>query len=112
MPSLRRLERKRREKTIKPEIVTGNFELHYEEIVSRNRIALVAVFATGLVLLAAFVPSAVYQSVADTDQVSVEVESGVVTRPELVTKVEGDMTASGNGYIEFRLPVVNDATTP
>lgn len=98
------LKRGGRVKHIKrrPEAVTGSFELHYEDVVSRNRYALVALFASGLVLLAVFVPTAVYHSVADTGRVSVEAEGGVIIRPEYVTKVEGDVTASGNSYIEFR----------
>lgn len=99
-PSLRR--NKRREKN-KPEVVTGNFELHYEDVVSRNRFVLVALLASALVLLAAFIPTAVYHSVAKPDTVSVEAERGMVINPEYVSRVEGDMTASEDGYIEFRL---------
>jgi hypothetical protein len=102
MPSLRRGYKRRTEKR-KPEVVTGGFELHYEDVVNRNRFALIALFASGLVLLAAFIPSAVYQSVAEPDQISVEAEAGTVINPELVTLVEGDVTASENTYIEFRL---------
>lgn len=94
---------KRRVEKHKPEVVTGGFELHYEDVVNRNRFALVAVFASALVLLAAFIPNAVYESVAESDQVSVEAENGMVINPELVTRVEGDVTASDNTYIEFRL---------
>ena len=101
MPSLRRGAKTRREKH-KPEVVTGSFELHYEDVVSRTRIALVAVCATGLVLLAAFIPSAVYRSVAGNDKASVEVESGIIINPDSVIIVDNDITASGDGYIEFR----------
>ncbi len=87
----------------KPEVVTGDFELHYEDVITRNRYALVAIFASGLVLLAVFVPTAVYHSVAETDRVSVEAEQGLIINPEYVMKVEGDVTASGNTYLEFRV---------
>jgi hypothetical protein len=103
MPSLRRSAKARREKH-KPETVTGNFELHYEDVVKENRFAVIALFATGLVLLAVFVPKAVYHSVAGSDQVSVEAENGQVVNPELVIQVSGDISASEEGYIEFRLP--------
>lgn len=93
---------KTREKR-KPQVVTGDFELHYEEVISRNRYALVAVFAAGLVLIAAFVPGAVYQSVAENDRVSIEAERGKVVNPEFVEIVEGDVSASDNSYIEFKL---------
>lgn len=87
----------------KPEIVTGEFELHYEDVINKNRYALVALFASGLILLAAFVPSVVYESMADTDRVSIEAEAGIVANPELVNRVEGDATASDGSFIEFRL---------
>lgn len=102
MAILRRSGKEKREKH-KPEVVTGDFELHFEDIVNRNRFALVAVFASGLVLLAVFVPTAVYHSVADSERVSVEAERGRVNNPGLVEIIDKDMTASGNGYIEFRL---------
>ena len=98
-----RRSRKIRHEKHKPEVVTGEFELHYEDVVSRNRYALVAIFASGLVLLAVFVPTAVYHSVAETEQISVEAEQGLIINPEYVTKVEGDITASGNTYIEFKV---------
>ncbi len=100
MPTLRRGYKRRSDKH-KAEIVTGDFELHYEDIVNRNRIALVALFSSALILLAAFIPSAINQSVADTDQISVEAEVGKVINPELVKFIDGDITASEDGYIEF-----------
>lgn len=87
----------------KPAVITGEFELHYEDVINKNRYALVALFASGLVLIAAFVPSAVYESTANTERVSVEAESGYITNPELVTKVEGDPSASDSSFIEFSL---------
>lgn len=102
MAILRRNSKIRREKR-RPQVVTGNFELHYEDVINRNRFALVALFASGLVLLAVFIPSAVYHSVADTGRVSIEAESGSLTNPDLVRRVEGDVSASGNSYLEFQL---------
>lgn len=102
MPILRRSRKIKHEKR-RPQAVTGDFELHYEDVISRNRYALVALFASGLVLLAVFVPTAVYHSVADTGRVSVEAEQGLVIHPEYVKKVEGDVTASDNTYIEFQV---------
>ena len=102
MAILKRSRKVRHDKH-KPEVVTGDFELHYEDVISRNRYALVALLASGLVLLAVFVPTAVYHSVADTDSISLEAEQGMVINPEYVTKVEGDVTASDNTYIEFRV---------
>ncbi len=101
MPSLRRS--KSRPQKHKPEVVTGGFELHYEDVVQRNRYIVIGLFASGLILLAAFIPSAVYQSVAEQDIVSVEAEQGLIINPDYVRLVEGDMNASDDGYIEFRL---------
>lgn len=102
MAILKRNTKRPKQDKHKPEVVTGDFELHYEDVISRNRYLLVAVLSGGLVMLAAFVPSVVYRSAADTDRVSVEAEQGIVINPEFVTKVEGDVSASGNSYIEFR----------
>ncbi len=103
MAILKGVGKSRREKHKPVKAVTGDFELHYEDVINRNRFWIVALFASGLVLLAAFVPSAVYHSVAEQDQVSIEAETGLIINPELVTRAEGDVTASGNSYIEFRL---------
>ncbi len=96
---------KRRQKmtehTDRPTVVTGNFELHYEEVVRRNRFAIIALIAGGLLALGAFIPTAVYRSVADQNKVTVEVESGEVNNPILITEVHGDASASESGYIEF-----------
>jgi hypothetical protein len=102
MPTLRRGNKIRREKH-KPEAVTGSFELHYEDVVSRNRFALVLVFATSLLVLVAFIPSVVNRSVAGPDKASIEAEAGTIVNPELVTQVENDITASGDSYIEFQV---------
>lgn len=87
----------------RPQAVTGDFELHYEDVINRNRYALVAVFATGLVLLAVFVPSAVYESMADPDQISVEAENGLIINAQHVEKIKDDITASGNSFVEFKV---------
>jgi hypothetical protein len=47
-----------------PEIVTGRFDLHYEEIVQRNRFMVVTGAVILITGLAAYVPFAVYKSVA------------------------------------------------
>jgi len=101
MPSLRRGNKIRREKH-KPEVVTGSFELHYEDVVSRNRFALVILFGTGLLVLAAFIPSAVYRSVAGSDRASIEAESGIIINADFVKQIDNDVTASGDSYIEFQ----------
>ncbi len=102
MPSFRRNRRVRADKD-KPEVVTGSFELHYEEVVHRHRVVLIALFTTGLVLVATFIPSAVYHSIADTDKVSIEVEKGLFINSDRIQKIEGDITASDNAYIEFKV---------
>lgn len=101
MPSIRRGKKVRRDKH-HPEVVTGAFELHFEDVVHRNRFLVIALFAAALVLLAAFVPTVVYRSLARPDNISVEVENGIISNPELVEVVSGDITASDDGYIEFR----------
>jgi len=86
----------------RPEVITGNFELHYEEVVHNNRFIIVAFALTGLLAVAAFIPSAVYESTADSQRVSVEVETGKVANPNQVMIVKGDSTAASDGYIEFK----------
>ena len=85
----------------RPNIVTGNFALHYEEVVHQNRMFVVAFLATGLLAVAAFVPAAVYQSVADSQRVTVEIEQGTIINPSQVVIVKGDLEAGGESYIEF-----------
>lgn len=101
MAILGRQAKGRREKH-KPEVVTGDFELHFEDVINRNKFTLAAILSGGLILLAVVVPGAVYYSAADTDIVSVEVEHGSVINPERVVKTESDVTASDGGFIEFR----------
>ncbi len=102
MAILNRGNKTRRDKH-KPAVITGEFELHYEDVINKNRYTLVALFASGLVLLAVFVPSAVYESMAGSERVSIEAESGLIVNPELVTKVQGDASASEGSFIEFSL---------
>jgi hypothetical protein len=101
MPTLRRGYRRRSDKQ-KPEIVTGSFELHYEDVVNQNRFAIVLVFTSVLIAVAAFIPRVIDTSVADTDKVSIEAEKGDVINQNLVEFISGDVTASENSYIEFR----------
>jgi hypothetical protein len=104
MARLKRL-RKRSDKyqahVDRPNVITGNFEMHYEEVVHQNRFVIIAFVLTGLLAVAAFIPSAVYQSTADSQRIVVEVENGKVTNPTQVTIIKNDTAAGGNGYIEF-----------
>jgi hypothetical protein len=111
MPSLRRSVRRRTPKN-QPEIVTGNFELHYEDVIHRHSKMVVALFATGLIALAVFIPKAVDQSSAGVERVTVEIESGQVSNPTFVSRVGGDISAGNDTYIEFSgIPCVQQATT-
>ncbi len=85
----------------RPNVITGNFDLHYEDVVRRNRFAIVAFLATGLLAVAAFIPAAVYESTADSKRVTVEVENGKITNPSQITIVKGDSETGNDGYIEF-----------
>ena len=53
MPSIPFIKRKNKHQAHvdRPLTVTGNFELHYEEVVRRNRLAIIAFVATGLAAL-------------------------------------------------------------
>jgi hypothetical protein len=93
-----------------PEVVTGSFDLHYEELVNRNRHMIIAVFAIGLVILAAVVPFAVFHSLAGGDFFGAEVETGTLSSTTLITKTT-DTTASGNSYITFKLPACPSGQT-
>ena len=95
-----------------PEVVTGNFELHYEDVIHRHSKLVVALFASGLLMLGVFIPKAVDQSSAGSDHVTVEVELGKVSNPTYVSKVSGDISAGNDSYIEFSgIPCVQQATT-
>jgi hypothetical protein len=85
----------------RPTVITGNFEMHYEEVVHQNRFVIIVFALTGLLAVAAFIPAAVYRSTADSQRVIVEVATGTITNPQKVTVVRGDTTAGGDGYVEF-----------
>ncbi len=85
----------------RPNAITGNFELQYEDVVHRNRFAIIAFVLTGMLAVGAFIPAAVYRSTADSKRVIVEVENGIITNPSQITVIKGDIAAGGNGYIEF-----------
>ncbi|CAN5443199.1 hypothetical protein BH10PAT3_BH10PAT3_1410 [soil metagenome] len=103
MPSLKRLSRRNKHQAHvdRPVIITSNFELQYEEVLRRNRFAIIAFLATGLLAVAAFIPAAVYQTTADNQRVTAEVESGKITNPAQVTVIHGDSAAGGDSYVEF-----------
>lgn len=104
MPTLPRIKRrhaKHQAHVDRPIVVTGNFELNYEDVLRRNRFVIIALMATSLLAVAAFIPSAVYQSTADSQRITVEVENGKITNPAQLTVVKGDTAAGGDGYIEF-----------
>jgi hypothetical protein len=85
----------------RPIVVTGKFDLHYEDVVRRNRFAVIAFILTGLLALAAFVPAAVYRSVADSQRIIIEAENGKFTNPSGIIVIKGDNAAGGNSYIQF-----------
>jgi len=96
IPKLRRRGEKHQSHVDRPITVTGNFELHYEEVVKHNRFAIIAFLTTGLVAVAAFVPAAVYQSVAGTETVTVESEEAELSNG---AQVGSDESAAGGQYI-------------
>ena len=100
MPKIKR-NNKHQARVDRPVVITGNFELHYEDVLRRNRLAIVAFMVTGMLAVAAFIPAAVYQSTADNERVTIDVETGKITNPTQVTIIKGDEQAGGNGYIEF-----------
>ena len=102
IPSLlKRRNNKHQAHVDRPAIITGNFELHYEDVVRRNRFIIISFVATGLLAVAAFVPAAVYQSTADNQRVTIEAEDGKITNPAQIIIIKGDNDAGEDGYIEF-----------
>lgn len=85
----------------RPNAITGNFELHYEDVIHRNRFVIIAFVLTGMLAVGAFIPAAVYQSTADSKRIIIEVEDGEITNPAQITIIKGDTAAGGDGYIEF-----------
>ena len=100
MPSVPFIKRKnkRQAHVDRPLTVTGSFELHYEEVMRRNRLAIIAFVATGLIAIAAFIPTAVYHSVAGTETVTVEPEDASLNDKVQVGK---DPDTSGGEFILF-----------
>lgn len=98
VPSLVKRRSRRQGHVDRPTTVTGNFELHYEEVVRNNRFAIIAFLATGLIAVAAFIPTAVYQSVAGSDAATVESEDANLSGN---AKVGTDSEASGGRFIMF-----------
>ena len=85
----------------RPNAITGNFELHYEDVVHHNRFFVITFILTGMLAVGAFIPAAVYQSTADSKRIIVEVENGTIINPSQITVIKGDTAAGGDGYIEF-----------
>lgn len=85
----------------RPVVITGKFDLHYEDVVRRNRFVIIAFVLTGLLAVAAFIPAAVYESTADSQRIIIEAEKGNVSNPDGLTIIKGDTTAGDNGYIQF-----------
>ena len=101
MPSFPRRRNKHQARVDRSTVITGNFDLHYEDVLRRNRFVVVAFISAGLLAVAAFIPTAVYRSTADSQRVIIEVETGKITNPAEVTIVKGDISAGGDSYIEF-----------
>lgn len=85
------------------EIVTGDFELHFEEVVNRNRYTLVALITGGLLLLTILVPGVTYYSQAKTKNTLIEAESGQLINDLNVKKVPAS-NSNEPSYVEFILP--------
>lgn len=92
---------KHQKRVDRPNVITGSFDMHYEDVVRRNRFVVVAFLATGLLAVAAFIPAAVYESTADSKRVTVDAENGKITNPAQITVVKGDSETGNDGYIEF-----------
>lgn len=88
----------RPDKKYSREVVTGDFELHFEDIVKKSRYSIMILLTGGLLLAAFMVPGIVNRSLADEGSVSIEAEQGRIINLEKVRLVE---TGSGEGYIEF-----------
>lgn len=84
------------------EIVTGDFELHFEDVVNRNRYSVIAFITGGLLLLTLVVPGAVYYSRADTNNSLIEAENGKIINQESVNTITPE--GASEGYVEFVVP--------
>jgi len=114
MPKLPKIKRRNRdqEHVDRPHVVTGEFELNYEDVIHKHGRLVVALFTTGLLALAIFVPRVVHQSAADVQRGTVEIESGRVSNPAFVSRINGDISAGNDSYVEFSgIPCVQQATT-
>lgn len=107
MPTLLRRRKKKIPNADRPAAVTGNFELHYEEVVRSNRFVIIAFAATGLLAIAAFIPTAVYQSVAGSSTVSMEAENAQLSDD---IQISVDAQASDGRFILFSGAAGNDQT--
>jgi len=96
IPKLRRRGEKHQSRVDRPLTITDNFELHYEEVVRHNKFAIIAFLTTGLVAMAAFIPAAVYQSVAGTETVTIESEEAKLSNG---AQLGSDDTAAGGQFI-------------
>lgn len=102
MVRIPRIKRNKRQARVdRPALITGNFDLHYEDVIQHNRFVIIAVIVTGLLAVAAFIPAAVYETTADSQRVIIEAENGKITNPAQITVIKGDTAAGGDGYIEF-----------
>ena len=103
---------KRRVKKHQPEIVTGNFQLHYEELIRKNRYMVIALLGFGITGLSAIIPLATYRSIAISSFVSIEAESGSISDTTKVLKTTGDSAASGGSYVKFTAGSSTGGSTP
>ena len=76
------LKHKAQQKKSKLEVVTGDFELHFEEVVNRNRFIVLILVTGSLILLAMLVPGFAYYSQAGVDNALLEAEGGKVINSE------------------------------
>ena len=76
------LKHKAQQKKSKLEVVTGDFELHFEEVVNRNRFIVLILVTGSLILLAMLVPGFAYYSQAGVDNTLLEAEGGKVINSE------------------------------
>jgi len=90
------LKHKAQQKKSKLEVVTGDFELHFEEVVNRNRFIVLILVTGSLILLAMLVPGFAYYSQAGVDNTLLEAEGGKVINSE-------NIILSNPEAIEFRV---------
>lgn len=76
------VKHKAQQKKSKSEVVTGDFELHFEEVVNYNRFIVLILVTGSLILLAMMVPGLAYDSQAGVDNTLLEAEGGKVINSE------------------------------